>query len=129
MAILFTGWLADRVVSRNRCLFSVVLFVIASMLFGIATTLPEMVAFRLFQGVAGAFILPLAQTVMLDINRAEEHTSELQSLMRISYAVFCLKNKIHPHMPKYTPPPSSSTITNTIASKTTTTGCLGLRHL
>src|SRR3546814_8658608 len=30
--------------------------------------------------------------------RSEEHTSELQSLMRISYAVFCLKkNKIHEH--------------------------------
>src|SRR3546814_6560419 len=28
-------------------------------------------------------------------NRAEEHTSELQSLMRISYAVFCLKKKKH----------------------------------
>src|SRR3546814_3329281 len=27
-------------------------------------------------------------------NRSEEHTSELQSLMRISYDVFCLKNKI-----------------------------------
>src|SRR3546814_3015744 len=30
--------------------------------------------------------------------RSEEHTSELQSLMRISYAVFCLKQKTHtPH--------------------------------
>src|SRR3546814_3152231 len=29
--------------------------------------------------------------------RSEEHTSELQSLMRISYAVFCLKNKTQPH--------------------------------
>src|SRR3546814_2783789 len=28
-----------------------------------------------------------------DAARSEEHTSELQSLMRISYAVFCLKNK------------------------------------
>src|SRR3546814_9069012 len=28
------------------------------------------------------------------IGRSEEHTSELQSLMRISYAVFCLKKKI-----------------------------------
>src|SRR3546814_8050672 len=27
------------------------------------------------------------------LQRSEEHTSELQSLMRISYAVFCLKNK------------------------------------
>src|SRR3546814_5867461 len=30
-----------------------------------------------------------------DEKRSEEHTSELQSLMRISYAVFCLKKKIH----------------------------------
>src|SRR3546814_5072294 len=29
------------------------------------------------------------------LRRSEEHTSELQSLMRISYAVFCLKNKKH----------------------------------
>src|SRR3546814_3891170 len=30
---------------------------------------------------------------IFDENRSEEHTSELQSLMRISYAVFCLKKK------------------------------------
>src|SRR3546814_5074817 len=30
---------------------------------------------------------------LLAVGRSEEHTSELQSLMRISYAVFCLKNK------------------------------------
>src|SRR3546814_7344788 len=29
------------------------------------------------------------------VGRSEEHTSELQSLMRISYAVFCLKKKTH----------------------------------
>src|SRR3546814_5296957 len=31
-------------------------------------------------------------------NRSEEHTSELQSLMRISYAVFCLKQNNHPQI-------------------------------
>src|SRR3546814_3086087 len=31
----------------------------------------------------------------IGMGRSEEHTSELQSLMRISYAVFCLKNKIN----------------------------------
>src|SRR3546814_10013773 len=31
----------------------------------------------------------------LRLDRSEEHTSELQSLMRISYAVFCLKKKIY----------------------------------
>src|SRR3546814_1120858 len=35
--------------------------------------------------------------------RSEEHTSELQSLMRISYAVFCLKKKKTPHYSSNTP--------------------------
>src|SRR3546814_9159694 len=33
------------------------------------------------------------QSPIADAERSEEHTSELQSLMRISYAVFCLKKK------------------------------------
>src|SRR3546814_7455622 len=37
---------------------------------------------------ANALVVPVPPT------RSEEHTSELQSLMRISYAVFCLKKKI-----------------------------------
>src|SRR3546814_6514381 len=41
--------------------------------------------------------LPVHQTVRIagrgDAGRSEEHTSELQSLMRISYAVFCLKKQ------------------------------------
>src|SRR3546814_7637173 len=36
--------------------------------------------------------LPCRESVLQQI-RSEEHTSELQSLMRISYAVFCLKKK------------------------------------
>src|SRR3546814_7232622 len=37
--------------------------------------------------------------------RSEEHTSELQSLMRISYAVFCLKKKTSKHNIKSAKPP------------------------
>src|SRR3546814_8944548 len=37
--------------------------------------------------------------------RSEEHTSELQSLMRISYAVFCLKKKTVPHQAAHTHSP------------------------
>src|SRR3546814_1055428 len=40
--------------------------------------------------------VPAARTMLAlatPVNRSEEHTSELQSLMRISYAVFCLKKK------------------------------------
>src|SRR3546814_1032545 len=41
------------------------------------------------------FRLVVLAAVTLFIDRSEEHTSELQSLMRISYAVFCLKKKKH----------------------------------
>src|SRR3546814_8043275 len=47
-------------------------------------------------GGAQAARLGLAQAV----GRSEEHTSELQSLMRISYAVFCLIKKTHNHTKK-----------------------------
>src|SRR3546814_5931570 len=35
----------------------------------------------------------LPSTIVCSVDRSEEHTSELQSLMRISYAVFCLNKK------------------------------------
>src|SRR3546814_1655203 len=38
--------------------------------------------------------------IQYEASRSEEHTSELQSLMRISYAVFCLKKKTHIHTNK-----------------------------
>src|SRR3546814_9746766 len=37
--------------------------------------------------------LPVSASITSSTRRSEEHTSELQSLMRISYAVFCLKKK------------------------------------
>src|SRR3546814_10501651 len=48
--------------------------------------------------------------VRLGVVRSEEHTSELQSLMRNSYAVFCLKNKINT--------PNSDTHYNTRQTRT-----------
>src|SRR3546814_4496898 len=45
--------------------------------------------------------------------RSEEHTSELQSLMRISYAVFCLKKKKNLEPPVINPPPTTSPLNNT----------------
>src|SRR3546814_10583964 len=44
--------------------------------------------------IAGAEVIGDRQRRIADVRRSEEHTSELQSLMRISYAVFCLKKKI-----------------------------------
>src|SRR3546814_3703802 len=45
---------------------------------------------------------PGGKTAGMDERRSEEHTSELQSLMRISYAVFCLKKKTKQHKPRKT---------------------------
>src|SRR3546814_10731143 len=45
--------------------------------------------------IIGLMAMPAA--IAAPLTRSEEHTSELQSLMRISYAVFCLKKKKHRH--------------------------------
>src|SRR3546814_8469159 len=45
------------------------------------------------------------------VRRSEEHTSELQSLMRISYAVFCLKKKKHQHTKRHQHTKICTTIT------------------
>src|SRR3546814_4917347 len=48
---------------------------------------------RLVEALLFASAEPLAPAQIARFLRSEEHTSELQSLMRISYAVFCLKKK------------------------------------
>src|SRR3546814_1745603 len=48
------------------------------------------------EALAYALSLPKAKAAEFAEQRSEEHTSELQSLMRISYAVFCLKKKLKP---------------------------------
>src|SRR3546814_9886198 len=48
--------------------------------------------FLMLYGADGAPVLPTHPPIQIAY-RSEEHTSELQSLMRISYAVFCLKKK------------------------------------
>src|SRR3546814_9586911 len=47
------------------------------------------------QGEPNAYIVgrEAGGALVIGVRRSEEHTSELQSLMRISYAVFCLKKK------------------------------------
>src|SRR3546814_4113864 len=60
--------------------------------------------FLINRGAATAADLEtLGETVRerVKANRSEEHTSELQSLMRISYAVFCLKKKTQQQHTKY----------------------------
>ena len=73
IALPISGWLADRVGRKRLLLVSVVGFTVASVLCATATSLSEMVIFRAFQGVSGAFIVPLAQATLFDINPREKH--------------------------------------------------------
>ena len=61
------GWLAQRYGRKNLFITCLAGFTISSMLCGAAQTLPQMVTFRLMQGVCGAALVPLSQATMLDI--------------------------------------------------------------
>jgi DHA2 family multidrug resistance protein len=67
-----SGFLAARFGRKTVVVGSVVGFVIASMLCGQATTLAQMVCFRLLQGAFGAGVIPLSQAVMVDTFPAAE---------------------------------------------------------
>src|SRR6201991_857149 len=67
------GWLADRIGRKRLFLISIAGFTVASMLCGIATSLVEIVGYRLLQGMFGASMIPIAQAIMLDINPPEKH--------------------------------------------------------
>jgi len=73
IALPISGWMADKVGRKRLLLISVVVFTAASVLCATATSLPEMVLFRALQGVGGAFIVPLAQATLFDINPREKH--------------------------------------------------------
>src|SRR3546814_2307458 len=60
-------------------------------------TYPQYLAMLALWEEDGVTVGALGERLYLDSGRSEEHTSELQSLMRISYAVFCLKKKKKKH--------------------------------
>jgi MFS transporter, DHA2 family, multidrug resistance protein len=68
-----TGWLAGRFGIKYVFLFSVAGFTLASALCGSATSLNELVVYRLLQGVCGAGLVPLSQSVLMQINPPERH--------------------------------------------------------
>ncbi len=61
------GWLASKLGRKRLFLLSIGGFTVTSMLCGVATSLPEIVLFRVAQGLFGAALMPLSQTVMLDL--------------------------------------------------------------
>src|SRR3546814_1111754 len=78
---------------KHPVLVGVVGGIVATLLLGVAVWLT--IAYTGVYNVAASdqHFDPVRWTFNTTLRRSEEHTSELQSLMRISYAVFCLKKK------------------------------------
>ena len=72
-----TGYLAGRFGLKRLFLVSVAGFTVASMLCGMAQSLVEIVLFRVLQGLFGAALVPLSQTVLLNINPKERQGSAM----------------------------------------------------
>jgi len=66
------GWMADRFGRKKLFIICVAGFTIASFLCALAQNIEEMVLFRLLQGMAGAALVPLSQSVLLDAYPIEE---------------------------------------------------------
>jgi DHA2 family multidrug resistance protein len=61
-----SGWLGGRFGRKNYFLTSIIVFTIASFLCGNATTLDELVIFRILQGVAGGGLISTGQTILIE---------------------------------------------------------------
>jgi DHA2 family multidrug resistance protein len=72
-----TGWLAGAFGRRRLLLLSVGGFTIASLLCGIASGIGEMVLFRVLQGLFGAALVPISQSLLLDVFPKEKHGSAM----------------------------------------------------
>jgi DHA2 family multidrug resistance protein len=67
-----TGFITDRIGQKRFLLISIAGFVITSALCGMAATLAQMVLFRFLQGVFGAALVPLSQSIMLQVFPGEQ---------------------------------------------------------
>lgn len=72
-----TGYLAERFGRKRVFMITVAGFTISSMLCGAATSLPELVLFRIMQGAFGAGLVPLSQAVLLDSYPRHRHGSAM----------------------------------------------------
>jgi DHA2 family multidrug resistance protein len=72
-----SGFLATRFGRKRVLMIAVAGFVLASVLCGIAQSLVQIVAFRLLQGFFGAALVPLSQSILLDIYTPEERGSAM----------------------------------------------------
>ena len=72
-----TGWISARLGRRNYFLLSIAVFTLASALCGMATSLGQLILFRVLQGLAGGGLQPSSQGVLLDAFPQEKQGSAM----------------------------------------------------
>ena len=61
-----SGWISARLGRRNYFMLSIAVFTGASMMCGLATSLPQLIVFRIIQGFAGGGLQPSSQAILID---------------------------------------------------------------
>jgi len=85
-----TGWLADRLGARATMIWSALLFAVSTFMCGASNSLEELIFWRIVQGAAGAPLVPLGQTILLDSSPRAQHATVM--------SIFGMSNMIGPSL-------------------------------
>ena len=72
-----SGWISARLGRRNYFMLSIAIFTASSMLCGLATSLPQLILFRVIQGLAGGGLQPSSQAILLDAFPPEKQSGAM----------------------------------------------------
>src|SRR5262245_50380764 len=90
VATPMTGWLADRLGQRQIMIAAALLFGASTFMCGASNTLQELIFWRIVQGAAGAPLVPLGQTILLDSSPRSQHPAVM--------SIFGMSNMIGPSL-------------------------------
>ncbi|MCB1511446.1 MAG: DHA2 family efflux MFS transporter permease subunit [Hyphomicrobiaceae bacterium] len=85
-----TGWLSERFGRRATMVWGAAIFAFATLMCGMASSLEELILWRIVQGAAGAPLVPLGQAILLDTYPPRMHT--------VVMGVFGMANMIGPSL-------------------------------
>jgi MFS transporter, DHA2 family, multidrug resistance protein len=85
-----TGWLADRFGQRQTMTAAALFFGISTFMCGASSSLEELIFWRILQGAAGAPLVPLGQTLLLDSSPRSQHATVM--------SIFGMSNMIGPSL-------------------------------
>ena len=83
LAIPITGWAVERFGAKRVWMFAQLLFLVGSILCGIAWNLGALIGFRLLQGIGGGLMLPVLQTLLMRAAGSRENLGRLMAVVTL----------------------------------------------